>query len=64
VPSILLYLVFIPIVILLVFAVIGTRRSNPTQDAQDAVARERRAARKAERARRKTERARRKTERD
>jgi hypothetical protein len=52
----LIYLAFIPVVILIAFAVIGTSRSNPTQDAQDAVARERRAARKAERARRRAER--------
>ncbi|CAQ01217.1 hypothetical protein ACR8AL_05910 [Clavibacter sepedonicus] len=51
-----LYPVMAIVAILIAFAVIGTRRSNPTQDAQDAVARERRAARKAERQRRRTER--------
>ncbi|MBF4622153.1 hypothetical protein [Clavibacter sp. VKM Ac-2542] len=54
--SFVIYPVMAVVVILLGFAVIGTRRSNPTQDAQDAVARERRAARKAERARKKAER--------
>jgi hypothetical protein len=54
--SVVMYPVMAVVVILIAFAVIGTRRSNPTQDAQDAVARERRAARKAERARRKAER--------
>jgi CHASE1-domain containing sensor protein len=54
--SVVLPAVMLVVVILIAFAVIGTTRSNPTQDAQDAVARERRAARKAERARRKAER--------
>ena len=56
IPMILIYVVLAAVVVLIAFAVIGTSRSNPTQDAQDAVARERRAARKAERARRKAER--------
>ncbi|MBF4625272.1 hypothetical protein [Clavibacter sp. VKM Ac-2872] len=54
--SVVLPAVMVVVVILLAFAVIGTKRSNPTQDAQDAVARERRAARKAERERKKAER--------
>jgi uncharacterized membrane protein len=54
--SVVMYPVMAVVVILIAFAVIGTRRSNPTQDAQDAVARERRAARKAERERRRAER--------
>ncbi len=54
--SFVIYPVMAVVVVLIAFAVIGTRRSNPTQDAQDAVARERRAARKAERARKKAER--------
>ncbi|MDO4018937.1 hypothetical protein QKG38_11645 [Clavibacter michiganensis] len=54
--SFVIYPVMAVVVVLIAYAVIGTRRSNPTQDAQDAVARERRAARKAERARKKAER--------
>ncbi|MBP2458824.1 putative membrane protein [Clavibacter michiganensis] len=56
IPMILIYVVMAAVVVLIAFAVIGTSRSNPTQDAQDAVARERRAARTAERARKKAER--------
>jgi uncharacterized membrane protein len=56
IPMILIYVVMAAVVVLIAFAVIGTSRSNPTQDAQDAMARERRAARTAERARRKAER--------
>ncbi|WP_158586990.1 hypothetical protein [Clavibacter lycopersici] len=54
--STLIHLASIPVAILIFSAVIGTSRSSPTQDAQDAVARERRAAGKAERQRRKDER--------
>ncbi len=54
--SFVIYPVMAVVVVLIAFAVIGTRRSNPTQAAQDAVARARRAARKAERARKKAER--------
>jgi type II secretory pathway pseudopilin PulG len=55
VPMLVIVPVMVVVVILIAFAVIGTSRSNPTQDAQDAVARERQAARKAERARRRAE---------
>jgi uncharacterized membrane protein len=47
IPMILIYVVMAAVVVLIACAVIGTSRSNPTQDAQDAVARERRAARTA-----------------